>query len=120
MFFKNKRQVREPDETVRLSKHIEMVSWLGKGDDGYTRLQFGLNRIDDKGNQRRTFWPQHIVELLESLAAIAIAVGQSPGIRPELAAELKDVGSEVTKVLENRGTNGAAVEAPTNGPRLFG
>lgn len=121
MFFnsKSKRTVREPDESVRLSSSVEAVIWREQAKNGALDIRFGLNRID-KGNIRRTFSPAHIGELVESLAALAMAIGQSTGIDVVLASELKELGAGVVKLLEQLKANGPVSSPQSNNQRLFG
>lgn len=120
MFFKKSaRTVREPDETVLLSPQVEAVIWRQQANDGSLDIRFGLNRIDAKGNVRRTFSPSVISELVAALGALAIAIGQSTGIEPRLAAELKELGAGIVKVLESLSTNGIAEGEKAEPKRLF-
>lgn len=121
MFFKKqqKRSVREPDETVRLSESIEAVLWKEKRKDGALDIRFGLNRIDAQGNVRRTFSPMHLAELAEGIAALSVAIGQSPGIEQNLATGLKELGTGIVKVLESLRSNGPDSTEESRPARLF-
>jgi hypothetical protein len=117
MFFKKtKRTVREPDESVRLTPSIEAVIWKQET-NGTLDIRFGLNRIDAKGEVRRTFSPHQISELVASLGALALAIGQASGIDSQLATQLKDLGAGIYKVLDAPKSNGLqATEKPAEKP----
>jgi len=118
MFFKSKRNVREPDESVRLTSSIEALIWRQEAKDGQLDIRFGLNRIDAKGNVRRTFAPNQIGELVASLGALAVAIGQAPGIEAHLATELRELGAGIVLLLDKPKGNG--LEAEESAPkRLF-
>jgi hypothetical protein len=120
MFFKkSKRNVREPDETVRLTPSIEAVIWKLVQNDGKLHIRFGLNRIDAKGEVRRTFSPSQIGELVASLAGLAVAIGQADGIDVQTAASLRELGAGIYKVLDAPKGNGPEVSDRPNEERLF-
>lgn len=120
MFFKkSNRSVRDPDETVKLTPSIEAVIWREERQDGALDIRFGLNRVDSKGNSRRTFSPLHLSELAEGVAALCIAIGQAKGTEGNLAASLKELGAGIIKLLDSLKSNGPAVSVESNGSSLF-
>jgi hypothetical protein len=122
MFFtkKNQRNVREPDETVRLTSSIEAVIWREKTKEGAFAIRFGLNRVDAQGNIRRTFSPLHLAELAEAVSALSVAIGSSAGTEANLATSLKQLGAKISGVLEDlrSNANGPLTESPSS-DRLF-
>jgi len=120
-FQSKKRQSREPNETARLTPSVEAVLWTGKSESGQLSIAFGLNRIDDQGNQRRTFRPEHLPQLAEAIAALAISFGQAKGIDRMVGDELSELGRAIDKALEVRKANGQTTTPPDDSQgRLLG
>jgi hypothetical protein len=108
LFQSKKRQSREPDETARLTQSVEAVVWTGKGEHGQLSIAFGLNRLDEQGNQRRTFRPEHLPELAEAIAVLAIHFGKAKGMDRVVGDELSKLGASIIRVIESKRANGSA------------
>ncbi|MFO0915939.1 MAG: hypothetical protein U0795_23470 [Pirellulales bacterium] len=107
-FQSKKRQSREPNETARLTPNVEAVLWTGKSETGQLSVAFGLNRVDEQGNQRRTFRPEHLPQLAEAIAVLAISLGQAKGIDRVVGEELSELGRAIGKAMEVQKANGPA------------
>ncbi len=110
-FQSKKRQSREPNETARLTPSVEAVLWKGEGESGQLRIAFGLNRIDDQGNQRRTFRPEHLPQLAEAIATLAVSFSQAKGIDRLVGEELSELGQSLVRALEMRKANGQTISS---------
>lgn len=120
-FFGKKRQSREPDEATRLTNSVEVVLWQGKSENGQLNIAFGLNRIDAQGNQRRTFRPEHLPELAEAVAILAMNFGKARGMDRVVGEELSKLGASLVRIIESHRANGSAEhEADTTTTKLLG
>lgn len=106
-FFESmRRQPRKPSETARLTPSVQAVLWTGKSESGQLNISFGLDRIDNQGNQRRTFRPEHLPQLAEAIATLAISFSKAKGIDRMVGDELSELGQAIIRALEVRKANG--------------
>lgn len=120
-FQSKKRQSREPNETARLTKNVEAMLWTGRGEKGGLSVAIGFNRLDEEGTQRRTFRPEHLTQLTESIGILAQSLGNAPGIDRVTGDELTQLGAAIGNALQAMKANGPSQEKrESDGARLLG
>jgi hypothetical protein len=90
----------------------------GSGNDTF---RFSFSRLDDKGNHRRSFKPEHLPEFAGALYGLANAFAKAPSLNAELRKELARMAFVLDKAAElTDATDTANESAKDPNGRLIG
>lgn len=92
--------------TARLTRHVEARFWTTSAHHGKVNVHLTLQRLDPRGTRRYTFRPEHLPELAEAIAALAVTFGQATAIDPVLREELRVLGVALESALKQDSFSG--------------
>jgi hypothetical protein len=113
------QESRKPEETA-VFQSVAVGLWSSTDANGRYSLRFDLSRKDAEGRIRRTFRPEHLLELPYAIASVARAFSQAPKLSEELRRELAHLASVLDKALASAAGNGGTNDQASPSDRVFG